>query len=184
MLQKALVEAPNVDKQAAASRASVATPRGRRGVRRPFPAESWQRIAVAARSLLRSLRPRARRGEEAASSSRGQDSAGLAPKAAAAAQDRRQRVSPLDAPLSRGSSARGECLMVATENERRRRISLRIAALCDCKSALAIADKEVREVLGSPAGPTSVLSLAKILLADVLYCTHDEPNVENGIMVG
>ena len=49
MLQKALVEAPNVDKQAAASRASVETPRGRWGARRPFPAragnESLWRLA-------------------------------------------------------------------------------------------------------------------------------------------
>ena len=106
MLQKALVEAPNVGKRAAASRSRVETPRRRRGTRRPFPAESRQRIAVAARSLLRSLRPRARRGIDTVSISRGQDSAGLAPKAAAAAQDRRRPGSPLTAPVLRGTSVR------------------------------------------------------------------------------
>ena len=105
MLQKALVEAPNVGKRAAASRSRVETPRRRRGTRRPFPAESWQRISVAARSLLRSLRPAALDGVVPGTTPRGQDSAGLAPKAAAAAQDRRQLVSPLTAPVLRGPSA-------------------------------------------------------------------------------
>ncbi len=68
--------------------------------------ESWQRISVAAPSLVRSLRPAALDGVVPGTTPRGQDSAGLAPKAAAAAQDRRQLGSPLTAPLSRGRSAR------------------------------------------------------------------------------
>ena len=71
----------------ARARRDSMTSTGRPPARSP---KSWQRIAVAPRSLLRSLRPRARRGGEAASSSRGQDGAGLAPKAEAAAQDRCQ----------------------------------------------------------------------------------------------
>ena len=88
------------------ARRDSTTSTGRPPARSP---KSWQRIAVAPRSLLRSLRPRARRGEEAASSSRGQDGAGLAPKAEAAAQDRCQRGSRLFAPISPASSARYTC---------------------------------------------------------------------------